>query len=153
MHPKRKRKLILLSLMLVGVASAVGLTLFALGNNMNVYYDPSEIVEGNVPQDKPIRAGGMVVEGSLERTPDSLDVRFAVTDYKEQIWITYNKILPDLFREGQGVIVLGKLNSEGTVEATEVLARHDENYMPPEVSSSLKTAEAASEQPQNLLTN
>lgn len=149
MNPKRKRKLILLSLMLAGVGLAVGFTLFALGKNMNVYYDPSEIVAGQVPIDKPIRAGGMVVEGSFERSSDSLDVRFAVTDYKEQVWITYNKILPDLFREGQGVIVLGKLNNQGVVEATEVLARHDENYMPPEVSSSLKTAHATdTHQPQ-----
>lgn len=147
MHPKRKRKLILLSFMLAGVGLAVGLTLFALGNNMNVYYDPSEIIEGKAPVDKPIRAGGMVVEGSFQRSTDSLDVRFAVTDYKEEVWITYNKILPDLFREGQGVIVLGKLNDQGEVEASEVLARHDENYMPPEVSSSLKTAHATSETP------
>lgn len=145
MNPKRKRKLILLSLMVSAVGLAVGLTLFALGNNMNVYYDPSEIVAGKVPTNTPLRAGGMVVEGSFERSPDSLDVRFAVTDYNEQVWITYNKILPDLFREGQGVIVQGILNEEGVVVANEVLARHDENYMPPEVASTLKAAHPAEE--------
>lgn len=140
MTPKRKQKLILIGLMLGTVSIAVGLTLYALSSNINLFYAPTQIVQGEAPLDREIRAGGMVVEGSVQRDPSSLKVRFAVTDYNEEIWINFEKILPDLFREGQGVVAVGRLNEQGELMASQVLARHDENYMPPEVAEALKAA-------------
>ena len=140
MTPKRKQKLWLLSLMLGGISLAVGLTLYALSANINAFFAPTQIAAGEAPHDREIRAGGMVVEGSVKRDPNSLLVRFAVTDYNEKIWITYDKILPDLFREGQGVVAVGRLNEQNELIASQVLARHDENYMPPEVAEALKAA-------------
>ncbi|WP_404417071.1 cytochrome c maturation protein CcmE [Marinospirillum sp.] len=140
MTPKRKQKLWLLGLMLGGVSLAVGLTLYALSSNINLFFAPTQIVAGEAPQDREIRAGGMVVEGSVQRDTESLQVRFAVTDNNEEIWITFDKILPDLFREGQGVVAVGRLNDRQELVATEVLARHDENYMPPEVAEALEAA-------------
>lgn len=140
MTPKRKQKLLLIGLMLGAVAIAVGLTLFALSSNINLFYAPTQIVQGEAPKGREIRAGGMVVEGSVERDPGSLKVRFAVTDYNEEVWVNFEKILPDLFREGQGVVAVGHLNDEGELIASQVLARHDENYMPPEVAEALKAA-------------
>lgn len=140
MTPKRKQKLLLIGLMVGVLSLAIGLTLYALSANINLFYAPSQIVKGEAPLDREIRAGGMVVEGSLERDPHNLKVRFAVTDFVEEVWITYDKILPDLFREGQGVVAVGRLNAEGELIATQVLARHDENYMPPEVAEALKAA-------------
>ncbi|MBE0505280.1 MAG: cytochrome c maturation protein CcmE [Marinospirillum sp.] len=140
MTPKRKQKLLLIGLMLGTVSIAVGLTLFALSSNINLFYAPTQIVQGEAPLDREIRAGGMVVEGSVQRDPSSLKVRFAVTDYNEEVWINFEKILPDLFREGQGVVAVGRLNEQGELMASQVLARHDENYMPPEVAEALKAA-------------
>jgi len=140
MTPKRKQKLWLLGLMLGGVSLAVGLTLYALSSNINLFFAPTQIIAGEAPLDREIRAGGMVVEGSVQRDTESLQVRFAVTDNNEEIWITYDKILPDLFREGQGVVAVGRLNDRQELMATEVLARHDENYMPPEVADALEAA-------------
>lgn len=140
MTPKRKQKLLLIGLMLGAVSIAVGLTLFALSSNINLFYAPTQIVQGEAPLDREIRAGGMVVEGSVQRDPSSLKVRFAVTDYNEEVWINFEKILPDLFREGQGVVAVGRLNEQGELMASQVLARHDENYMPPEVAEALKAA-------------
>lgn len=140
MTPKRKQKLWLLGLMLGGISLAVGLTLYALSANINAFFAPTQIAAGDAPRDREIRAGGMVVEGSVKRDPDSLLVRFAVTDYNEEVWITYDKILPDLFREGQGVIAVGRLNEQNELIASQVLARHDENYMPPEVAAALEAA-------------
>lgn len=140
MTPKRKQKLILISLMLGGFSLAIGLTLYALSSNINLFYAPTEIVAGKAPVGVEIRAGGMVVEGSVERDTQSMKVRFAVTDYNQEIWINYEKILPDLFREGQGVVAVGRLNEQGELVANQVLARHDENYMPPEVADALKVA-------------
>lgn len=140
MTPKRKQKLLLIGLMFLAVSTAVGLSLYALSSNINAFYAPMQIVRGEAPMDRNIRAGGMVVEGSVQRDPQSLKVRFAVTDHVEQVWIQYDKILPDLFREGQGVVVVGRLNDEGDIMASEVLARHDENYMPPEVAAALEAA-------------
>jgi len=140
MTPKRKQKLWILGLMLGGISLAVGLTLYALSANINAFFAPTQIVAGDAPKDRQIRAGGMVVEGTVQRDPDSLLVRFAVTDYNEEVWITYDKILPDLFREGQGVVAVGRLNDQNELVASQVLARHDENYMPPEVAEALKAA-------------
>jgi len=140
MTPKRKQKLWILGLMLSGISLAVGLTLYALSANINAFFAPTQIAAGDAPKDREIRAGGMVVEGSVNRDPDSLLVRFAVTDFNEEVWITYDKILPDLFREGQGVVAVGRLNDQNELIASQVLARHDENYMPPEVAEALKAA-------------
>lgn len=140
MTPKRKQKLTLIALMVGGLSLAVGLTLYALSSNINLFYAPTQIIAGEAPEGVEIRAGGMVVEGSVERDTQSMQVRFAVTDYNQEIWINYEKILPDLFREGQGVVAVGRLNEQGELVASQVLARHDENYMPPEVAEALKLA-------------
>ncbi|WP_114418728.1 cytochrome c maturation protein CcmE [Marinospirillum perlucidum] len=140
MTPKRKKKLWILGLMLAGVSVTVGLTLFALSSNINLFFTPTQIQAGEAPENRQIRAGGMVVEGSVKRDPDSLRVRFAVTDSNAQVWINYDKILPDLFREGQGIVAVGELNADRELIASEVLAKHDENYMPPEVAEALEAA-------------
>ncbi len=140
MNPKRKKKLVLLSSMVAAVAVAVGLVLFALSENINLFYTPTQIAEGEAPVGQRIRAGGMVVEGSIKRAPDSLDVEFAVTDYSHEVVVKYSGILPDLFREGQGIVTMGSMNADGQFEASEVLAKHDENYMPPEVEAALKAS-------------
>ena len=138
MNPLRKKRLLIILAILVGVGAAVGLALSALQQNINLFYTPTQIANGEAPQDTRIRAGGMVEAGSLKRSGDSLDVRFVVTDFNKSVTITYRGILPDLFREGQGIVALGKLNAEGVVVADEVLAKHDEKYMPPEVTKALK---------------
>lgn len=138
MNPQRKKRLFLILGLLVGVAIAVGFALSALQQNINLFYTPTQIANGEAPLDTRIRAGGMVEKGSVQRSPDSLDVRFVVTDFNKSVPITYRGILPDLFREGQGIVALGKLNADGVVVADEVLAKHDEKYMPPEVTKALK---------------
>jgi cytochrome c-type biogenesis protein CcmE len=137
MNPKRKQRLILISAMVIGVVVAVSLILLALNENINHYFDPTQVVAGEAPQDHTFRIGGMVVDGSVQREIGELQVRFGLTDYQKTVTVTYDGILPDLFREGQGVVALGKLQGEVFV-AEEVLAKHDENYMPPEVAASLK---------------
>jgi len=137
-NPLRKKRLLIILAILVGVACAVALALSALQQNINLFYTPTQIANGEAPQDTRIRAGGMVAEGSLKRGGDSLDVEFVATDYAKNVTIRYRGILPDLFREGQGIVALGKLNADGVLMADEVLAKHDENYMPPEVSKALK---------------
>ncbi|NIC05049.1 cytochrome c maturation protein CcmE [Billgrantia bachuensis] len=140
MRPKRKQKLFM-ALGLVSLAAiAVGLTLYALRANINLFFSPIQIVAGDAPFERQLRAGGMVKEGSVRRNPDSLDVEFTVTDYVEDVRVHYSGILPDLFREGQGVVVVGQLQRDGYIKADQVLARHDENYMPPEVSEALEAA-------------
>ena len=138
MNPVRKKRLIIVLAILAGMAATVGLAVFALSENINLFYTPSEILEGKAPQDARIRAGGLVREGSVSRNEDALTVRFDVTDGDADITIEYKGILPDLFREGQGIVALGRLNDSGTLVADEVLAKHDENYMPPEVSNALE---------------
>jgi cytochrome c-type biogenesis protein CcmE len=138
MNPLRKKRLLIILGILVGVGVAVGLALSALQQNINLFYTPTQIAAGEAPQDARIRAGGMVKEGSVSRSADSLDVAFVVTDYAQDVTIRYRGILPDLFREGQGIVALGRLNGEGELVADEVLAKHDENYMPPEVTKALQ---------------
>jgi cytochrome c-type biogenesis protein CcmE len=137
-NPQRKKRLFIILGLLVGVAVAVGFALSALQQNINLFYTPTQIANGEAPLDTRIRAGGMVEKGSVQRSSDSLDVRFVVTDFNKSVPITYRGILPDLFREGQGIVALGKLNGDGVVVADEVLAKHDEKYMPPEVTKALK---------------
>ncbi|EKN0212694.1 TPA: cytochrome c maturation protein CcmE [Pseudomonas aeruginosa] len=138
MNAVRKKRLYIVLAILVGAGIAVGLALMALNQNINLFYTPTQIANGEAPQDARIRAGGMVAEGSLKRSGDSLDVEFVVTDFAKSVTIRYRGILPDLFREGQGIVALGKLNADGVLIADEVLAKHDENYMPPEVTKALK---------------
>ena len=138
MNAVRKKRLYIVLAILVGVSVAVGLALSALQENINLFYTPTQIANGEAPLDTRIRAGGMVQDGSLKRSGDSLDVEFVVTDFANNVTIRYRGILPDLFREEQGIVALGKLNDEGVLVADEVLAKHDENYMPPEVTKALK---------------
>ncbi|MDR5858955.1 cytochrome c maturation protein CcmE [Halomonas eurihalina] len=145
MRARRKQKLFVILGMVALVAVAVGLTLYALRSNINLFFSPVQIVAGDAPLERQIRAGGMVKEGSVKRDPESLDVTFTVTDYVEDVRVRYSGILPDLFREGQGVVVVGRLQPEGWVRADEVLAKHDENYMPPEVAEALEEAGYAPE--------
>ena len=137
MNPQRKKRLFIVLGLLAGVGIAVALALVALQQNINLFYSPTQIANGEAPAHTRIRAGGMVAEGSVQRSADSLDVAFVVTDYAANVTVRYRGILPDLFREGQGIVALGRLNDDGELIADEVLAKHDENYMPPEVTKAL----------------
>jgi cytochrome c-type biogenesis protein CcmE len=135
MHPKRRQRLILIGFLMVGLSATVGLALTALNENIDLFYPPDRILAGEAPVDTRIRAGGMVVEGSVRRDPESLAVFFTISDLDgHDVPVTYDGILPDLFGEGQGVVATGRLRSDGTFVASEVLAKHDENYMPPELA-------------------
>lgn len=138
MNPVRKKRLFIVLAILAGVGIAVALALSALQQNINLFYTPTQIAAGEAPEGTRIRAGGLVEEGSVKRTNDSLSVAFRVTDGAQAITITFQGILPDLFREGQGIVALGRVNSDGVLVADEVLAKHDENYMPPEVTQALE---------------
>ncbi len=140
MKPKRKQRLILVTLMLAGVGLAVGFALLAFNQNIMLFQSPSDIVAGKVEPNTRFRIGGMVVDGSVQRRNDNLDVQFELTDHAGTVPVSYNGILPDLFREGQGIVALGQLDDKGMFVASEVLAKHDENYMPPEVAEALKKA-------------
>ncbi|OEF23675.1 cytochrome c maturation protein CcmE [Vibrio rumoiensis] len=143
MTPRRKKRLAIILAILIGVAGTVGLTMYALSQNMNLFYTPTELVNGKPDGTKPhvgerLRIGGMVVEGSVKRDPNSLEVSFDLKDVGPTVTVTYNGILPDLFREGQGIVAQGTLVNATTVEAFEVLAKHDEKYMPPEIAEAMK---------------
>lgn len=140
MHPIRKKRLTIVLFLLAGVSIAVALTAYALRQNINLFYDPSQIAAGEAPVDVRIRAGGMVEEDSVVRDPESLKVEFKVTDFSSSILVEYTGILPDLFAEGQGVVAMGRLDGNGRFVADQVLAKHDENYMPPEVNEALEKA-------------
>ncbi|MCE9789819.1 cytochrome c maturation protein CcmE [Shewanella chilikensis] len=144
MNPRRKKRLVLAVALIAGVAVVASLLLYALNSNLNLFYTPTEIVNGKKDTGiKPevgqrIRVGGMVTVGSMVRDPDSLHVEFAVHDAAGgEIIVTYDDLLPDLFREGQGIVAQGVLVESGKLEASEVLAKHDENYMPPEVAEAM----------------
>lgn len=140
MHPLRRQRLMIVLLIVMAASAAVGLVLFAMSENLNLFFSPQQIAAGEAPINKRIRAGGMVREGSVERASDSLQVRFVVTDYQADLAVVYEGILPDLFAEGEGVVVTGILDENGVFQAEEVLAKHDENYMPPEVNQALEDA-------------
>ena len=146
MHPVRRQRLILVLFVVVFSSAAIGLMVYALSGNINLFFPPAEVAAGKAPVGVPIRVGGMVVDGSVQRSDDSLEVRFSVTDYQASVPVVYTGILPDLFDEGQGAVASGKLNQNGVFEATEVLAKHDENYMPPEVAEALEASARATEQ-------
>lgn len=122
----------------VGMAAVVGLSAFK--KNITLFRSPSEIAAGDVSEGTRFRIGGMVLENSVQRRGDNLDINFELTDRVNTVPVAFNGILPDLFREGQGIVALGQLNSEGVFVASEVLAKHDENYMPPEVAEALEKA-------------
>lgn len=141
----RQQRMLAVGLAGAGIVIAAALTLQAFKENMMFYIEISEIAKGNYPQDRNFRVGGLVVEGSVRRQPGELEVEFAVSDLENELVITYNGILPDLFREGQGIIAHGQMSNDGTFTADEVLAKHDENYMPPEVAETLAKHAAAKE--------
>jgi cytochrome c-type biogenesis protein CcmE len=134
MNPIRKQRLYALVAILLGSLMATWLVISALSQNMNLFYSPSEIKLAVINPNTLIRAGGMVKEGSIIKSKDSLNVSFTVTDYQNDLIINYEGILPDLFDENAGVVVRGNMNMDGSFKAIEVLAKHDENYMPPEVA-------------------
>jgi cytochrome c-type biogenesis protein CcmE len=142
MTPRRKRLYVVLAI-LGGVAASVTLAVMASRENIMFYYDPSQIAAGQAPSTKRFRVGGMVVKGSVARKPGDLQVRFVLTDFAHQVPVEYTGVLPDLFREGQGIIAHGTMGAGGAFVADEVLAKHDEKYMPPEVAASLKQKAAA----------
>ncbi|MDH4022741.1 MAG: cytochrome c maturation protein CcmE [Gammaproteobacteria bacterium] len=136
MTPRRQRMLVV-GLGLAGVAVAVALSLRAFQENLLYFYTPTQVLAGEPPEGKKFRLGGLVEEGSVRREPGALEVHFDVVDNHDRLTVTYAGVLPDLFRDGQGVIAMGFLEPDGTFRADEVLAKHDENYMPPEVADAL----------------
>ena len=141
MNPLRKQRLYALIAVLIGSLLATWPVVSALSENMNLFYSPSEILKADIDENVLIRAGGMVKQGSIEKSKDSLNVRFTVTDYQNELIINYEGILPDLFDENAGVVVRGNLKTDGSFKAIEVLAKHDENYMPPEVAKLIEAKE------------
>jgi cytochrome c-type biogenesis protein CcmE len=140
MHPVRKQRLYLVLFVVLFSSAAIGLVAYALRGNINLFFPPADVAAGKAPIGQPIRVGGMVVDGSVQRSDDSLAVRFQLTDYEATVPVIYIGILPDLFGEGQGAVASGVLNNDGVLEASEVLAKHDENYMPPEVADALENS-------------
>jgi cytochrome c-type biogenesis protein CcmE len=138
MHPVRKQRLLVVLFVIVFSSAAIGLVVYALRGNINLFFPPAEVAAGKAPVGQPIRVGGMVADGSVRRSDDSLEVRFDITDFQATVPVVYVGILPDLFDEGQGAVASGVLDNVGVLRATEVLAKHDENYMPPEVAEALE---------------
>jgi cytochrome c-type biogenesis protein CcmE len=138
MKPARKQRLILIGLMVLGASIATAFALKSFNENLMYFFPPSDVVDGKAPKDSLFRLGGMVIKGSVERPEKGMMVRFRLTDFNKEVAVEYTGILPDLFREGQGIIAHGKLNAQGVFIAEEVLAKHDENYMPPEIKATLK---------------
>ena len=134
----RRRRMVAMASGLVCLAAATALVLTAFEQNMLYFYTPTQIVSGEAPEGRRLRVGGLVERGSVRRLSGALEVRFDVTDLDRSVTVAYAGVLPDLFREGQGVVAHGRLGADGLFEADEVLARHDENYMPPEVAEMLE---------------
>ena len=142
MNPKRRKQLFIVIFIVLGMVAATALALKAFNENLLYFYSPSQVVAGDAPTTRAFRIGGLVVDNSVQRNPENLVVSFVLTDTLHEIKVSYEGILPDLFREGQGIVANGKLKSDGSFEAFEVLAKHDENYMPPEVADALDAAGA-----------
>ncbi|HNQ04329.1 MAG TPA: cytochrome c maturation protein CcmE [Thiobacillaceae bacterium] len=141
----RHKKLVVILLALAGLAIVAALVLNAFRSNLVFFFSPTEVHAGKAPTDRAFRIGGLVEDGSLKREADGLSVRFVVTDTAKSIPVTYKGILPDLFKEGKGVVAEGRMGSDGLFTATQVLAKHDENYMPPEAAHALEQAAKAQE--------
>ena len=148
MRAKRKQRLIFITILFLGFSSAAALGVYALQKNKTYFYTPTEISAGSIEQDKLFRIGGLVVKGSVNRFDDGVTTEFDLTDTTGTVTVRYKGLLPDLFREGQGIVAQGKLNTDGIIVAQEVLAKHDENYMPPEVADALKASGAS--HPENI---
>ncbi len=142
MTPARKKRLLLVGLMVAGIGVATTFALKAFNENMMFFFSPTEVAAGEVPINQTFRLGGLVVPGTVNRPDDGLTIEFALTDNAEMVTVQYTGILPDLFREGQGIVSKGKLGNDGVFVAEEVLAKHDENYMPPEVADAMKQVHA-----------
>jgi cytochrome c-type biogenesis protein CcmE len=138
--PHRQKRLAIVLFIAAGLGVGIGLTLYALRQNLNMFFTPTQVAAGEIPAGREIRVGGMVKEGSVRHADDSLEVRFIATDYASDVPIHYDGILPDLFREGQGIVVEGQVDPTGVLQASRVLAKHDENYMSPEVKAALDAA-------------
>ena len=141
----RQQRMLAVGLAVAGIAIATALTLRAFQDNMMFFVEISDVAAGEYPEDRNFRVGGLVVDGSVRRQPGELEVNFDLTDTQNELTVRYAGILPDLFREGQGIIAHGRLGNDGVFVADEVLAKHDENYMPPEVAESLAKHAAAQE--------
>jgi cytochrome c-type biogenesis protein CcmE len=141
----RHKKLTLIGLGLVGIGLIAALVLNAFRSNLVFFFTPTEVAKGDAPAGRAFRIGGLVEAGSVKRQPDGINVRFVVTDTAKSIPVIYQGILPDLFKEGKGVVAEGKLGADGTFTASQVLAKHDENYMPPEAAHALEQAQKAQE--------
>ncbi len=139
MHPQRRRRLLWVVLLLLGLGAVVALASYALRQNINLFYTPSQLAAHEAPEGRSIQVGGLVVQGSVQRSPDSLAVRFMLSDLKATVPVQFTGILPDLFREGQGIVANGEWVN-GEVVASEVLAKHDENYMSPRVKEAIEEA-------------
>ena len=140
MKPHRKKRLITILASIAGVATIVGLVLFAGEQQMNLFITPTEVLAGKAPKNSVFRIGGLVKDGSVVRSETSLRTEFKVTDKAVDIVVVYDKIMPDLFREGQGVVAMGRMNAEGVFVASSILAKHDEEYKAPEVLDALERA-------------
>lgn len=136
----RRRRMMLVGLILLGVAGAVAFALTAFQKNLEYFYTPTQVAAGEAPKDKSFRLGGMVPKGSFNRPPGSLEATFVLTDNIQNVTVKYSGVFPDLFREGQGVVARGRLGADGSFIADEVLAKHDENYMPPDVADTMRKA-------------
>ncbi len=145
MKAHRKKKLSIILFIAMGLSIAIGLSLFALSNNIDLFFTPTQVAAGEVTPGQRIRVGGMVKEGSVEHNQEELEVSFIATDYSHDVQVFYTGILPDLFREGQGIVAEGTLTPAGVFQASRVLAKHDENYMSAEVRSALESAGVDSE--------
>lgn len=141
MKPRQKR-FVFIAVALAALSLAIGLVLFALKDNVNLYFTPTQVFNKEAPQGSSFRIGGLVEEGSVKRANDGLTVTFAITDTHKSIPVVYKGILPDLFKEGKGVVAQGRVEADGMMHADEVLAKHDENYMPPEAADAMKKAQA-----------
>jgi cytochrome c-type biogenesis protein CcmE len=139
----RQKRLMYIIAGLVGLSMAVGLVLYALKSNVSLYFTPTQVFNKEAPQGRSFRIGGLVEAGSVVREKDGLSVKFSITDTQKSLTVVYKGILPDLFKEGKGVVAQGKMEADGMMHADEVLAKHDENYMPPEAADAIKRAEAA----------
>jgi len=134
----RRRRMMLVGLIVLGVGAAVAFALTAFQENLLYFYTPTQVSAGEAPKERMFRLGGMVPEGSFKRPPGSMEATFVLTDYASNVTVKYAGVLPDLFREGQGVVARGRLGNDGVFVAEEVLAKHDENYMPPDVAETLR---------------
>ena len=139
--------MVLVGAMAVGLGAATTLALLAIGENMLWFFTPSQLLADEPPPGNRIRLGGLVVEGSVKRAPGELEVRFDLTDHAASVSVAYRGLLPDLFREGQGIVALGHLDANGVLQAEEVLAKHDETYMPPEIADAIANAKEAGGEP------